>query len=232
MSAFRTGPLFSERFGTLRARQAWAEVEPAPPEPEYAAPAPEYSVGLDLGQARDYSALCVAERTVPVKGRPQYAVRHLHRWPLGTSYTAIVADMGALVTTAPLDNPLLAVDQTGVGRAVVEMFAGAKARQHPVVITGGQAASRGPDGSWHVAKLQLVSILQSLLSSARLTVAAELPLAAALKDEMLNFKVKVTVAGNETFEAWRERDHDDLVLAVALACWAGESAPRGVLSMW
>jgi hypothetical protein len=25
-------------------------------------------------------------------------------------------------------------------------------------------------------------------------------------------------AGNEIFEAWRERDHDDVVLALALAC--------------
>jgi len=37
--------------------------------------------------------------------------------------------------------------------------------------------------------------------------------------------VKVTTAGNETFEAWRERDHDDLVLAVGIAAWVAE---RGV----
>lgn len=232
MTEFTGMPLFSPKFRAGRVRRAWAETEPVPPPEEYTPPAPEYAVGLDLGQARDYSALCVAERTVPTKGRPEYAVRHLYRWPLGTSYTKIVADVSDLVTSAPLANPLLAVDQTGVGRAVVEMFQGAKARQHPVVITGGQASSRGPDLSWHVAKLQLVSILQSLLSSGRLAVAAELPLAATLKDEMLNFKVKVSLAGNESFEAWRERDHDDLVLAVALACWVGECAPRGRLEIW
>jgi hypothetical protein len=27
---------------------------------------------------------------------------------------------------------------------------------------------------------------------------------------------------HETHEAWREGDHDDLVLAVAMACWCGE----------
>ncbi|HVS39959.1 MAG TPA: hypothetical protein VMS17_30655 [Gemmataceae bacterium] len=26
----------------------------------------------------------------------------------------------------------------------------------------------------------------------------------------------------ETFEDWREREHDDLVLSVALACWYGQ----------
>jgi hypothetical protein len=33
---------------------------------------------------------------------------------------------------------------------------------------------------------------------------------------------KISDSGNEQFESWRERDHDDLVLAVALAVWAAE----------
>lgn len=40
--------------------------------------------------------------------------------------------------------------------------------------------------------------------------------------ELEAFRVKVTASANETFGAWRERDHDDLVLATALAAWAGE----------
>jgi hypothetical protein len=36
------------------------------------------------------------------------------------------------------------------------------------------------------------------------------------------------VAGNETFESWRERDHDDLVFAVALACWWADRDHRWV----
>jgi hypothetical protein len=31
-------------------------------------------------------------------------------------------------------------------------------------------------------------------------------------------RVKVTLGGHETYEHWRSGDHDDLVLAVALAC--------------
>ncbi len=27
---------------------------------------------------------------------------------------------------------------------------------------------------------------------------------------------------HDSYEAWREGDHDDLMLSVALACWAGE----------
>jgi hypothetical protein len=32
-------------------------------------------------------------------------------------------------------------------------------------------------------------------------------------------RVKVTLNGHEMYEHWRSGDHDDLVLAVALACW-------------
>src|SRR5262249_44300270 len=45
--------------------------------------------------------------------------------------------------------------------------------------------------------------------------------------ELQNFTVKIKLSTtNETFEAWRERDHDDLVLAVALAAWVAEPPPN------
>jgi hypothetical protein len=75
--------------------------------------------------------------------------------------------------------------------------------------------------TWHVPKKELVSTLQVLMQAGRLTI-ANLPERETLVQELLAFRVKVTVSANETFEAWRERDHDDLVLAVALAAWAGE----------
>ncbi len=39
----------------------------------------------------------------------------------------------------------------------------------------------------------------------------ELPEAALLVQELLNFQVKITAAGNDTYRAWREGQHDDLV---------------------
>jgi hypothetical protein len=45
-----------------------------------------------------------------------------------------------------------------------------------------------------------------------------------LVKELQNFRTKVTVAGTDPLEAWREGQHDDMVLAVALATWAGEQA--------
>ena len=41
------------------------------------------------------------------------------------------------------------------------------------------------------------------------------------------FRVSVTSDRNETFAAWREKDHDDLVLALALAVFDSQlSVPR------
>lgn len=51
-----------------------------------------YYVGLDLGQAADFSGLAVLDRPhVPpgaplAERRPAYALRHLERFPLGTPY--------------------------------------------------------------------------------------------------------------------------------------------------
>ena len=42
--------------------------------------------------------------------------------------------------------------------------------------------------------------------------------------KMLDFRVTVSDAGHDS---WGGRDHDDLVLALAVACWFGERAmPR------
>jgi hypothetical protein len=83
------------------------------------------------------------------------------------------------------------------------------------------------DGSWSVPKRELAGVLQVLLGTRRLQVAPALPLALVLGKELATFTAKINVAtGSESFEAWRTRDHDDLVLAVALACWYAERARR------
>jgi len=37
--------------------------------------------------------------------------------------------------------------------------------------------------------------------------------------ELSAIRIKVSLAGHDTYGAWREGELDDLVLAAALACW-------------
>ena len=57
------------------------------------------------------------------------------------------------------------------------------------------------------------------------------PGAAQLVEELQKFKIKITLAGNDTYEAWRESDHDDLVIATAMACWYGERKLRSIMHL-
>ena len=62
-----------------------------------------------------------------------------------------------------------------------------------------------------------------MLQNGQLKIAEGLSLRETLVKELLNFRVKINIAtAHDSYEAWREGDHDDLVLSVALACWAGE----------
>ncbi len=188
-----------------------------------------YFVGLDLGTLADYTAAVVLERPWALPGAPDpvYQLRHLHRWPLGTSYLQVAAGVAELLKRPPLPGCDLVVDATGAGRPVVEMINLAVARAQArgnvaaVTLTAGAQETLTARAKWNVAKLRLVSTLQAVLSSGRLAVAA-VQHRDALRTELQNFRVKVTAAGNDSFEAWRERDHDDLVLATALAAWRGE----------
>lgn len=220
---------------------------------------PDFLIGLDLGQAQDYSALCVLERSFVNTGRVvqvevplattsafdsvtfdepafrsepiyarHYAARHLERLPLGTPYPAQVARVKALHDRLKADTgsaPLLVVDQTGTGRPVVDMLRAVGLAPLAITITGGNAVSR--DGlEFKVPKRDLVSATQVLLQSERLKIAKALPEAQTLTAELLAFKVSISLKGHDSYGndvgPWREAPHDDLVLAVALACWYGE----------
>jgi hypothetical protein len=134
----------------------------------------------------------------------------------------VLADVKALFAAPPLTGTVLAIDRTGVGRAEVDQFvsAGIAASLRPLTIAGGEKSGGGS-----VAKKDLVGAVQVPFQNRRLQIAEGLPLASVLADELAAFWVKITLAGNETFEAWRERDHDDLVLAVAMALYMGSFPP-------
>jgi hypothetical protein len=192
-----------------------------------------FLVGLDLGQKGDYTAIAVVERRVealggidPVTYEPRTAtrldVRHLERLPLGTSYPDVVAQVCDLVRVPDLRrNCVLVVDATGVGAPVVDLLRRAplECALLPVMITGGDHQARGVDG-WRVPKRDLVTGLQVVLESGELRIPEGLTMARALVTELMSMQVKITWSGHDSYGAFLSGEHDDLVLALGLACWA------------
>ena len=158
-----------------------------------------------------------------------YAARHLERLPIGTPYPAQVARIKALSDRLRSETgtiPQLVADATGVGRPVLDMQRSSGLSPAAVTITGGDTVSQ--DGrDFRVPKRDLVSIVQVLLQSERLKIARALPEASTLTSELLAFKVSISLKGHDSYGndvgPWRENPHDDMVLAVALACWYGEN---------
>jgi hypothetical protein len=208
-------------------------------------------LGLDLGQAKDFSALAIIEAvriatttkkadeeancTNTTDEITQLHCVHLVRWQLRTSYPSIVADVVRMINN--LDpahtsggKPVLAIDATGVGAPVVDLFKREKinAMLAPIQIVAGANVS-SEFGMTRVPKRDLVSVVQVGLQNRTLKIASTLDLAETLSRELQNFSVKITDAANDVYGAWREGTHDDLVLAVALAVWkASQPIFRGL----
>ncbi len=170
--------------------------------------------GLDLGQLSDFTALVSLQLVDGVFG-----VRRAHRWILGTPYTEIVKDLKGMYGRT-LKGSTLVVDRTGVGVAVVEMIQSSAldADVSAWCITAGSNVNMQ---NKTVPKSDLVAAIHVGLGTDTLRVAPGLKFGEILRKELKTFSSKVTADRNETFAAWREADHDDLVLALALAMWHG-----------
>src|SRR5215211_7682751 len=199
----------------------------------------KFYVGLELGQSNNYTALAVVEKIEREGGGDldrDLHLRHLERYPLRTPYPDMVSRVAALVGDPQLrrthfdprlgrrvlDEPELLVDATGVGRPVVDLFKERGLLYKAITITGGNSVTRAP-GGYGVPKRDLIGALEVPFHSGRLKVAAGLRLWETLRTELQTFRRKVSLTtGMDTYEHWRKGDHDDLVLAAALACWGAE----------
>lgn len=189
------------------------------------------------------SAPRVANREV------RFTLGHLERLPLNTTYPDVVRHVKAIMAApqlrsagerqdipligieghrfgmmsnaVPATGPDLVIDATGVGRPVLDMMRAEGLEPIGITITGGDRATN-EGGMWRVPKRELVSVLQVLLQTERLAVSPALPLAHTFTSELLAFKVKIDpLTAHDSYGAWRDGEHDDLVLAAAIACWYG-----------
>lgn len=196
----------------------------------------KHVIGLDIGQARDYTAICAvrvelatkSEKTVFVKGHyekheevePVFHLGFLERLPLGMPFRQMMSR--ACEVSKKLDNAPIVADATGVGRPCIELLYEFGAPTVPVIITSG-AHETLSDGYYKLPKANLITAAQIILQTRRITIPKKLPLASTFIRELDNFKVKTTAAGNDQFAAHRENEKDDMVLAVCLALWYASS---------
>ena len=186
-----------------------------------AVPRQDFFVGLDCGQAKDYSAVSILRR----QGN-RYEVVHLERLPLDQPYPAQIEYLFQLMHRKPLDkaNVVLAIDYTGVGRPVVDLAQDRGLSPIGIAITGGNNASWSEDKTKaSVPKRDLISGLQIAAQNDALKVASGLEFGPVLAQELQDFKVKIdSRTSHDSYGSWREGSHDDLILATAIALWTAE----------
>ncbi len=145
---------------------------------------------------------------------------------LGMPYPEASARIVALMKALPAPGDLV-VDATGVGRPVLDVLRAAGLDPVAVSTTGGRAVTFDGD-IWRVPKRVLVRTLVAALEGERLKVARGLSHTEALTHELQAFERRINARGHDAYNGVGE--HDDLVIAVALATWWA-SAPYAAFSI-
>lgn len=193
----------------------------------------DVTIGVDIGQRRDPSAIAVAERLernrpdLPEVKEQYYPIRHLERVPLDTSYPDVAARVIEIVERLQeRDTPpykiIVALDVTGVGRGVSDILKEPLKRRRVeltnVTLTAGmQLTGELGRGDVSLGKEELVSRLQALFQTGRVLVPEGHPEAEAMARELEDFEIRVNTKGNMQSGAFKTGAHDDLVVALALA---------------
>jgi hypothetical protein len=197
-----------------------------------------FFVGVDLGQKQDHTAIALVERldrhvTAGMRSwrEMRLGVRDMQRVPLGTAYPQVVERVREMVNDPELRGQCcVVVDGTGVGAPVVDMLRAARLGCEicEVTITSGERANQVSSGSgprWNVPKQDLMTGVQVLLERGELKIAKRMEQAGALVRELLNVRTTFKANGRVRMGADACGEHDDLVIAVALACWRAGKMP-------
>ncbi len=161
--------------------------------------------GLDLGKLRDQSVLAIVERSPS----GHLVLRLLRAFEVGTPYSAVVEETSRLLRA--LGVVKLAVDRSGVGEAVYERLTEELGEW---AVEGFKFTSE--------SKAELLSGLKLLMESGRLRLPYHRPLLA----QLTGITCEPARSGRLVLRHPPGR-HDDMVMALALACWAAEKSHPG-----
>jgi hypothetical protein len=196
----------------------------------------EYCFSQDLGKIGDPSAYVLTEARTRVRSRteeirsfgdepesdviyPEIIVRWLER--KFVPYDVVIDDARTRLSDLRLiDNCSHLIDITGVGQPVWDMMVRQGMSPIGISITSGMKANQA-DYGYTVPKLELISSLQLALRNRHLKFAEGLDQALVdqIRHEFATFVPKPKTGGGTSYEAWREKDHDDIILALAMNVW-------------
>ncbi|MCK5614045.1 hypothetical protein KAR91_69925 [Candidatus Pacearchaeota archaeon] len=199
-----------------------------------------FCLSVDLGSENDYTAFSLIKRVEKIqdKGIPSFNSRpfrdeptiviaelhltHMERVPLKTPYAKIVEKIGYIVNRPEfVDNIALVIDKTGVGIPVIQMMYQAGLAPIGISIHGGERVTTSKT-DYGVPKRDLVTALLAAFQLRRFKMPppSKLPIIKEFSEELTNFQMKMNAkTGHDSYEAWLERIHDDLVISAALGVW-------------
>jgi hypothetical protein len=212
------------------------------------------AIGLDLAGRAESTGLCVVQSIrppgldsafyVPIQFQ-SFHVRHLRRFPPGTTTTAIVqgvkdASAGAGTPSSDEREEIapgrfrefethirLVTNGTAVGAPIIE-----KIRRDlfsyswPVdVVTIGAAGQASAHDGIQIPKLDMLDGIYTLLEEGRLKIARDLAEAQSLTQELADYRNRPTSTTSLNSEAMRELPSDDLIFALGIAIWRLRNLP-------
>jgi len=199
-----------------------------------------FAVAIELGNVADTTAVAIVQHVKSPANGPQgkgeeWHVRHLDRSPSGTYPLEIAAHLskhlGQLQATEEKEKTEhnvirdvvlqidLIVDQTAVGEPVADVVLESLSRYGRRVIISGTHSVSYSDGADHIPKQTLTSTVAAMLAVGHLKIGEDVRGKKELIEELIRYNGRSTSTSGLAVNTWREQPADDLVFAVALACW-------------
>ena len=187
-----------------------------------------YWVGADLGQANDYSAICVIkDQALPVSdgngiivGQRERTVVYADRFK-GVSYVDVVDYLIKLRNASPFGGKSeLVIDGTSIGRVVSDMLWEQGVDHNAIQMTGGQDWSRR--GRYvNASKTLMIENLAVMFAAGELNFAHDLLLRKEIEEDLASFATQTTAAGNQIITQSRNASgHGDLGISLIVAGFA------------
>jgi hypothetical protein len=205
---------------------------PTPPAPQERAPV--FLVGLSVGQGARPSGMAILERQKRGNAPATYTCCYLRRWPLATNYPSLQSYLERIFSDSRLTDPYLILEAGPSTRAILSFFRRQRLPAKMLAVeVKTSAEDRKVEGLWKVGKGTVIETARHVIQEHQLIFDEQMPpevikttpTAQTVYQALATYTYNETAMVNEAF-ASRDGEYDDMVLAVALACWYGESSLR------